>query len=275
MFDEACPLHIGSLSPDEVDLCSNPRDRINITVGICPESQAFLIHADLLCHFSDYFKAALHGGRFLEALTREFHIPEVDPVSFARWVDWLYSCAVCKWWPIYDRNHVCADEDVWCSSAAEEAFILGDRFQSLRYCQFALGHFIQHVHLVEAEELRYLFWAVAGRRGMNRFIRGWLAWLRYKGLDQAEDWGTGSCSRLFRGIGGWTCLDPRRYPVIHWYEGCGKNRSVRCKHFRLLVRPQRKLWFEGTSITDYYPYTQQVYSTPSWARRLYRRLKSR
>lgn len=60
------------------------------TIFIGPESKKFVIHKDVLCSNSEYFKAAL-SGRFKEAETKEMGFPDVQPAIFRTVVHWVYT----------------------------------------------------------------------------------------------------------------------------------------------------------------------------------------
>lgn len=61
---------------------------IKFEVGITQTT--FLVHLELLCSASPYFKAALTKG-FLEAYKKSMKIPEDDPDQFEFLVQWLYT----------------------------------------------------------------------------------------------------------------------------------------------------------------------------------------
>ena len=61
---------------------------IKFEVGITQTT--FLVHLDLLCSASPYFKAALTKG-FLETHKKSMEIPEDDPDQFELLVQWLYT----------------------------------------------------------------------------------------------------------------------------------------------------------------------------------------
>lgn len=211
----------------------------------------FSIHKLLLCHHSDYFKGAFRAGplRFVEAETGEFEWPEDDPEEFHRWVNWLYSCTTCQGWPKYDPNHQCIQEpeeggsrSSWCMTEPEQAFTFGDRILSSTYCMAALASFIQHVHLADFSRLGWTYEITSEGSGLHRFVRHWIAWLKFRGYDKtpADEL---EYPTLFSGIEGWTSLDPRKYKLRHWLQDCSKQLYIRCEHSRhrpaYLVRPKR------------------------------------
>lgn len=45
-----------------------------VTIEVGPEKKAFIIHKDLLCFYSDYFRAAFNGS-FKEAIDGKLSLP--------------------------------------------------------------------------------------------------------------------------------------------------------------------------------------------------------
>jgi hypothetical protein len=61
-----------------------------VTLRVGPEKETFVLHKELLCARSEYFRAA-HSGNFKEAGENEIALPEgVDMRAFRTFVTWLY-----------------------------------------------------------------------------------------------------------------------------------------------------------------------------------------
>ena len=61
---------------------------VKIFVG--PKRKEWIIHEDLICDRSDYFKAAFNDG-FKETDEKEIYLDDDDPAAFALFVDWIYG----------------------------------------------------------------------------------------------------------------------------------------------------------------------------------------
>src|ERR1700743_293994 len=60
-----------------------------VTIKVGPEEKLFVVHQDLICHFSKYFNAAFNGS-FAEATSKEINLPDVEVQIFEIFVGWLY-----------------------------------------------------------------------------------------------------------------------------------------------------------------------------------------
>lgn len=49
-----------------------------------------MVHKNLVCHYSSFFKAACKGG-FREAESNEVKLPDDEPETFDNFVQWLYT----------------------------------------------------------------------------------------------------------------------------------------------------------------------------------------
>ena len=61
-----------------------------MTIIVGKEKKAYHLHKDLLCFYSDYFRAALNG-KFKEATERKLELPDVDTSLFDTFQVWLYT----------------------------------------------------------------------------------------------------------------------------------------------------------------------------------------
>ncbi|TVY89195.1 Kelch-like protein, partial [Lachnellula willkommii] len=59
-----------------------------IVVGAA--EQKFIIHKDLICHHSPFFRSAFNS-RFMEGETQAMTLEDVDPAMFGAVVNWLYT----------------------------------------------------------------------------------------------------------------------------------------------------------------------------------------
>ncbi|KAI4717949.1 hypothetical protein E4T48_05857 [Aureobasidium sp. EXF-10727] len=61
-----------------------------VTLVISKERKSYTLHKDLLCFYSDYFRAAFNGS-FKEALERKIELPDVEISIFEEFQVWLYT----------------------------------------------------------------------------------------------------------------------------------------------------------------------------------------
>ncbi|KAF2449204.1 hypothetical protein P171DRAFT_480311 [Karstenula rhodostoma CBS 690.94] len=59
------------------------------TVFVGSSKARFVVHEELLAHYSEFFRAALQGG-FAEAETKTITLDDVAPHTFELFVHWLY-----------------------------------------------------------------------------------------------------------------------------------------------------------------------------------------
>jgi hypothetical protein len=61
-----------------------------VTLRVGSQGKAYVVHKDLLCHYSKYFSAAFNG-LFKEAQEKELKLAEVEPRVFDTVMGWLYT----------------------------------------------------------------------------------------------------------------------------------------------------------------------------------------
>ncbi|KAI4738499.1 hypothetical protein E4T50_11054 [Aureobasidium sp. EXF-12298] len=61
-----------------------------VTLIVGKEKKAYNLHKDLLCFYSDYFRAAFNGS-FKEAAERKLELPDVEISLFDKFQVWLYT----------------------------------------------------------------------------------------------------------------------------------------------------------------------------------------
>ncbi|THX12638.1 hypothetical protein D6D17_03531, partial [Aureobasidium pullulans] len=66
-----------------------------VTVEVGPEQRSFAIHKDLLCFYSDYFRAAFNGS-FKEAAEGKISLPDCDAKIFYIFNGFLYTRELCS-----------------------------------------------------------------------------------------------------------------------------------------------------------------------------------
>lgn len=149
---------------------------------------------------------------------------------------------------------------------AAAAYMFGYRIMSREYRLFALAQFIQHVDLLTndyKDELRNLLYEVflVGSEA-HRFLTAWVAWLYFKKRLTPEDRfephdergeltirvhrQMSAYLKMFNRLKeqiGW--VDPRRYPLLHWEEDCGKEALVHvdCVHILSLKHDRDPDWW--------------------------------
>lgn len=246
---------------------------IKIVVGRPPERTTFVAHKSLLRQHSEYFATALKDGnedRFIEADRGVFEWPDDDPEQVRRWVRWLYTCRNCQRGDPYNSAHICKsgseldrDPNSWCAPDVESelAYLLGDRLLSPGYCRFALGFFIQHVHLIEPDRILWAHERLPERSSLRRFVHAWLSWMNYRldtGMKMTADERAAARALSY----GWVAIDgsrtndPRKYLPEHWSEPCSLHSNRLCNH-------ERAHWFWRRSANG-----QPVSRCPTITRRI-------
>lgn len=61
-----------------------------MTLIVGKKKKAYTLHKDLLCFYSDYFRAAFNGS-FKEAAERKLELPNVEEHIFEGAQLWLYT----------------------------------------------------------------------------------------------------------------------------------------------------------------------------------------
>ncbi|KAI9778388.1 MAG: hypothetical protein M1816_004110 [Peltula sp. TS41687] len=63
-----------------------------VNLLVSPDKISFIVHDNLLCAASDFFRATLSGrNQFAETLTREVHLAEETPEDIESLLQWLYT----------------------------------------------------------------------------------------------------------------------------------------------------------------------------------------
>ncbi|THZ08703.1 hypothetical protein D6C91_10074 [Aureobasidium pullulans] len=64
------------------------KETVKILVG--PEKEAYSVHKELLCFYSDFFRAAFNGS-FKEAIESQIELPDAEISIFEAFQTWLYA----------------------------------------------------------------------------------------------------------------------------------------------------------------------------------------
>ncbi|KAH0009655.1 hypothetical protein KCU78_g10623, partial [Aureobasidium melanogenum] len=75
-------------TPDKQLTTEHFQDTVNLIVG--KNKKAYTLHKDLLCFYSNYFRAAFNGS-FKEAAERKLELPDVEKHVFEAVQLWLYT----------------------------------------------------------------------------------------------------------------------------------------------------------------------------------------
>ncbi|KAK6005766.1 hypothetical protein QM012_007408 [Aureobasidium pullulans] len=75
-------------TPDKQPTTEHLQSTVTLVVG--NQEKAYILHKDLLCFYSDYFRAAFDGP-FREAAERKLRLPDVEESVFERVQLWLYT----------------------------------------------------------------------------------------------------------------------------------------------------------------------------------------
>ncbi|KAF3116102.1 hypothetical protein TWF103_009332 [Orbilia oligospora] len=66
-------------------------DFADVTIFVGEEKMPFRLHRTIICHTSDYFKAAFELGHFKEGITKELELEFLYPKAFEKVVAWQYE----------------------------------------------------------------------------------------------------------------------------------------------------------------------------------------
>jgi hypothetical protein len=210
------------------------QDRVEVSVGKGRQARIFLIHKNLACQYSDYFRAACTSG-MSEATTGKFELEEQDLVVFLYFAQWLYS----KNKVITTKQQVLSLDmnDQW-QIIAVQAWMLGDRLLCQQFSLYAFGKFCQCVESSKLSRILQVYHNKDSRlQPLQRFTAAWLSYVL--------DWPNASKPELarthkqlkktkgFKYSSHVNTLDPRRYIMDHWFRACGseiKADSRTCAH---------------------------------------------
>ena len=67
-----------------------PQSVVTIIFGPEDSKETFVVHKDLVCHYSPFFSTAFNSN-FAESTTKAMTLPDVDLDSFGLLVHWLYT----------------------------------------------------------------------------------------------------------------------------------------------------------------------------------------
>lgn len=82
-----------------------PRGTECVTIVVGTEQQKSVVHKDLICASSEYFRAALQGA-LVEAATSEIMLMDERPEVFEGFVNWLYSSVQTRMdWSCVEPKH--------------------------------------------------------------------------------------------------------------------------------------------------------------------------
>jgi hypothetical protein len=85
-------------------------DMVTIEVSEGPDRKQFLIHKNLICRESTFFRSSFEGA-FIETSRQHLKLPQDYPDVFEAFCDWLYSRQIRD--PIvYTANHI-PDDLFW------------------------------------------------------------------------------------------------------------------------------------------------------------------
>ncbi|THX79949.1 hypothetical protein D6D05_04734 [Aureobasidium pullulans] len=88
-----------------------------VTVVVGSKKKSHSLHKDLLCFYSDYFRAAFNGS-FKEATDGKIELMDVEPEVFDIFQVWLYS-----------RRVQASQKPVLCYMTLAQLWVFGDKYQ--------------------------------------------------------------------------------------------------------------------------------------------------
>ncbi|KAF2491103.1 hypothetical protein BU16DRAFT_621758 [Lophium mytilinum] len=108
-----------------------------VTILVGKTEKAYIIHLDLLIHYSEYFRAAFTGS-FKEAEDKKISLSDVKKSTFDRFVDWLYYREI---------SPTEEDKDPETGRLQYrgiiELYILGDKYQIPKLRKYVIDHIFQ------------------------------------------------------------------------------------------------------------------------------------
>lgn len=131
-----------------------------VKISIGPEKKLYTIHKDLICHHSEYFRAA-YNGRWKES-EDGVELEDVEPEVFGIFVHWLYLQRM----PKNDRSffHLTgSDIPKHNRLLLLKACVFGDRFMAFSFKKAAHNQYIDSSNFVLwYEHVIYAFGNLAG-----------------------------------------------------------------------------------------------------------------
>ncbi|THY15521.1 hypothetical protein D6D00_09331 [Aureobasidium pullulans] len=80
-------------TPNKKPSSKSYKETVVLIVG--PSKEAYTLHKDLLCFYSDFFRAAFNGS-FKEATERKIELPDLETNVFEAFQVWLYTQSLPK-----------------------------------------------------------------------------------------------------------------------------------------------------------------------------------
>ena len=214
---------------------------LDIKVDRGRRARRWKIHKALICKYSEYFSRACRtypGLSFREGSTNVFDLEHDDSFAFQLFVDWLYLDTSRKSPTDFDIDHTPNGEAMGWKTAAERAWIIGDKLQAVEFTQYALGKVIQYAELLDIHCMEYIYESALPNSALRLFCSEWVSWwvLQNRSRHLWESTRNREFQRdrqrgLYSGA-----QDPRRFEVQHWYSQCGKLKTP-CQH---ATRPTQK-----------------------------------
>lgn len=115
-----------------------------VTIIIGPENsqETFIVHKDLICHYSPFFSTAFNST-FTEGLTKTMTLPDVDLNNFGLFVHWLYTQKI-------DLNTQNSDAVL----PLAQLWTLAERFQAIKLQNSIMDHLRILVEFAEKHNLK-------------------------------------------------------------------------------------------------------------------------
>ena len=192
------------------------------------------IHKALICEYSEYFSRACNtyaGVSFREGSTNVFDLEQDDSFAFQLFVDWLYLHTRRKAPTNFDLYHKPNSNSTGWVTAAERAWILGDKLQAVEFTQYALGKVIQYAELLDIHCMERIYETALPDSALRLFCSEWVSWWvdRNRSRHLWESTRNRELQRDRRRGLRERPRDPRRFEVLHWYSPCGKL-GTPCQH---------------------------------------------
>lgn len=119
---------------------------VHVFVG--KDRKKFAVHKKLICSVSDFFDKAFNGG-FKEARENSMNLDEDDPLTFAVFLEWLYTTEC-----VFDMEH----RDV---TRATTIYSFADKIRCNTFKNFAMDYIQDILHWnhtsFSMEEIKYIF----------------------------------------------------------------------------------------------------------------------
>ncbi|KAK3715689.1 hypothetical protein LTR37_006914 [Vermiconidia calcicola] len=162
----------------------------DITVLVGPDEKRYVVHKNLVCDNSSFFRAACNGD-WKETKEKVVRLPEVDPDIFANYLGWIYTgeldvrdASSVASAPKYHDNMPVKEQTV-LEIRTVDTYAFGDMVQDVRFCNTVvdeLKRLVEDTKSIPAmSSVEHLYERVHRKSGFMRL------WVDYYAFDHKPD----------------------------------------------------------------------------------------